>query len=369
MKPAIPKKLPRTDIDWTGLVPSISAANRALAEYKGVLFGIPNPEILLSPLTTQEAVLSSRIEGTRATFVEVLRYEAGEEAEQEERRLDIQEIINYRRALRAAEKAMLRRPFSLNLLLRLHSILLEGVRGRDKGRGRFRTVQNYIGLPGARLEDALYVPPEPNRVKEYMDNWEKYYHGEERDPLVQLAVVHAQFEAIHPFVDGNGRLGRMLVPLFLNEKALLTRPTFYISSLLEMRRSEYYQTLRGLDGPESWNRWIEFFLAALAEQSRQNTDKVRGILALRERLVEEVSNLTRSKHSVVLLDRVFRQPIFEPNNLLGDRALPSKPAVMTLLGKMREAGILRVLRPARGRRPQILALAELINLCEGRKVL
>jgi hypothetical protein len=138
---------------------------------------------------------------------------------------------------------------------------------------------------------------------------------------------------------------------------------------LEVRRSEYYQALRALDGPEGWNRWIEFFLAALAEQSRENTAKARGILALRGRLVEQVSDLTRSKHTTVLLDHVFRKPIFEPNSLLGDRALASKPAVMILLGKMREAGILRVLRPARGRRPQILALAELVNLCEGRKVL
>ncbi len=369
MKPAVPKKLPRTDIDWMGLVPSISAANRALAEYNGVLFGIPNPEILLSPLTTQEAVLSSRIEGTRATFVEVLRYEAGEQPAQDERRLDIQEIINYRRALRAAEAAIRRRPFSLNLLLKLHGILLEGVRGRHKGRGRFRSVQNYIGPLGAGIEDALYVPPEPTRVMEYMDDWEKYYHAGERDPLVQLAVIHAQFEVIHPFIDGNGRLGRMLVPLFLNEKRLLSWPTFYISSVLEARRPEYYETLRGLDGPKSWNRWIQFFLNALTEQSRQNAEKARGILSLRERLVREVSRLTRSRHTILLLDRIFRQPIFEPSSLFADKALPSKPAVMTLLGKMRDAGILRVLRQAKGRQAQILALAELVNLCEGREVM
>lgn len=369
MKPAVPKKLPRTDIDWKGLVPALGAANRALAEYNGVLLGIPNPELLLSPLTTQEAVLSSRIEGTRATLAEVLRHEAGEQMEEERARLDIQEIVNYRRALWAAKAALRSRPFNLNLLLKLHSILLEGVRGRYGGRGRFRKVQNYIGPPGARVEKAYYVPPDPGRVMEYMDNWERYYHGEERDPLVQLALIHAQFEVIHPFIDGNGRLGRMLVPLFLAEKTLLAWPTFYISSFFEANRRDYYDSLRALDGAESWNRWIRFFLNALTEQSRQNTAKAQRILALRQRLAQQLLSLTRSKHAIPLLDRIFHQPIFEPSSLLPDKALPTKPAVMALLRKMREEGILEVLREASGRRSQILALAELVNLVEGRKVI
>ncbi|MFV2044991.1 MAG: Fic family protein [Anaerolineales bacterium] len=369
MKPAVPNKLPRTDIDWKGLIPELGAANRALARYNGVLLGIPNPEILLSPLTTQEAVLSSRIEGTRATLVEVLKHEAGEKLPQEQARLDVQEIMNYRRALRSAETALHSRPFNLNLLLNLHSILMEDVRGRYRGRGRFRTVQNYIGPPGGDIEDAYFVPPDPSRVLEYMDNWEKYYHGEERDPLVQLALIHAQFEVIHPFVDGNGRLGRMLVPLFLMEKELLARPTFYISSFFEARRQEYYEALRALDGAETWNRWIRFFLNALVEQSSRNTDKAQQILALRERLAERVLGLTRSRFAVPLLGRIFRQPILVPTSLFPDEGLPTKPAVMTLLRKMRDEGMLLVLREPSGRRPQILALAELVNLVEGRKVI
>lgn len=368
MKPAVPRKLPRTDIDWEALIPELGAANRALAEYNGVLRGMPNPELLLSPLTTQEAVLSSRIEGTRATLVEVLRHEAGEHAAEERTRLDIQEIINYRRALRTAEAELRTRPFNLNLLLKLHSTLLESVRGRYGGRGRFRTVQNFVGPPGADIEQAYFIPPEPGRVMEYMDNWERYYHGQERDPLVQLALIHAQFEVIHPFVDGNGRLGRMLVPLFLVEKGLLGWPTFYISSFFEARRRNYYDALRALDGGATWNRWIHFFLHAVVEQSHKNSETVRQILVLRERLAEELLHLTRSRYALPLLDRIFRRPIFEPSSLLPDRALPTKPALMTLLGKMKEAGMLKVLREARGRRSQILALAELVNLVEGRKV-
>ena len=368
MKPYSPKKLPLKNLAWERLIPEIGAANRAIAHYDGVLRAIPNPEILLSPLTTQEAVLSSRIEGTRATLGEVLKFEAGEPVPEEEKRRDIEEIVNYRRALRAAEAGLERRPFNLNLLRQLHGILLEGVRGRDKGRGGFRTVQNYIAPPGASMEQAEFIPPDPTRVLEAMDNWEKYYHAEERDGLVQLAIIHAQFEVIHPFVDGNGRLGRMLVPLFLFERGILDRPMFYLSAYLEAHRGEYYARLRALNGIETWHAWIVFFLEAVSDQARLNSDKAHGILELYERLKREMLALTRSQYAVPFLDHLFRQPIFAPSDLLAFDDMPSKPMVMQLTRKLRQAGILTVIREARGRRGQILALGELVNLCEGRKV-
>ena len=368
MKPTVPRTLPLARIDWENLIPQIGAANRALAHYDGILYGLPSPQVLLSPLTTQEAVLSSRIEGTQVTLGEVLKFEAGEEVAEEAKRQDIQEIINYRRALLIAERELKRRPFNLNLLLQLHGMLLDSVRGQNKGRGRFRTVQNFIGAPGASIEEALYVPPEPRLVVEYMDNWEKYYHAEERDPLVQLALVHAQFEVIHPFVDGNGRLGRILLPLFLHEKGILSRPMFYLSVYLDGHRDEYVALLRGLNGPESWNRWIGFFLQALIEQARQNGEKARGILALYERLKGEIIDATHSQYAVPLLDRLYRQPVFSSSTLVADRTMPSKPMVFTLLKRLREANILTLVREGSGRRPQILALSELVNLCEGKKV-
>lgn len=207
MKPFTPEKLPIKDIDWEGLIPVLGKANRALAKYDGALYGLPNPEVLLSPLTTQEAVLSSRIEGTQATLGEVLKFDAGEEPQQESKRLDIQEIVNYRRALRVAEAELQSRPFNLNLLLHLHDLLLDSVRGRNKARGQFRKHQNWIGAPGSTVESADFVPPAPEILPEYLDNWEKYYHLDRPDPLVQLAIIHAQFEILHPFLDGNGRLG------------------------------------------------------------------------------------------------------------------------------------------------------------------
>ena len=368
-KPFVPDLLPHKDVRWESLIPLIGKANRALAHYEGVLYGVPNPAVLLAPLTTQEAVLSSKIEGTQATLGEVLKFEAGEEPKQEARRQDIHEITNYRRALRVAEKELKTRPFNLNLLLKLHSILLDSVRGRDKGRGHFRTVQNYIGTTGTPMEQAAFIPPEPSRLRELMDNWEKYYHMERPDPLVQLAVIHAQFEIIHPFVDGNGRLGRILIPLYLYEKQLLSQPMFYLSSYLEAHRDAYIEHLRALgEKDDAWNEWIIFFLTALVEQAQENSKKARMIMDLYEGLKVRVLDLTHSQFAVPLLDNLFARPILRSSDLDGQKSMPSKPMIMTLLKKLKEDGILKVIRKGSGRRAQVLALPDLINLCEGRKV-
>lgn len=368
LKPFTPEKLPIMDVDWELLIPLIGQANRALARYDGVLYGVPNPGVLLSPLTTQEAVLSSRIEGTRATLGEVLKYDAGEEASEESKRLDIQEIINYRRALRLAEEELKARPFSLNLLLKLHGSLLDSVRGKDKARGRFRTTQNWIGAPNSTIEQAQFIPPDPVAVPEYLDNWEKYYHTERPDPLVQLAILHAQFEIIHPFLDGNGRLGRMLVPLFLYEKQVLSKPMFYLSDYLEAHRDEYVDALRALGLPGNWNRWIAFFLRALITQAEDNAAKARQIMALYERLKTRVLDLTHSQFAVPLLDLLFTTPIFRSSLLESQPGMPSKPMIHAMLNKLKKEGILKVVQEGAGRRAQVLALAELINLCEGRNV-
>lgn len=369
MEPCIPDKLPIKDINWEPLIPIIGRSNRALAYYDGILNVISNPDVLLSPLTTQEAVLSSRIEGTQATFGEVLKYEAGEAPEGESRRLDIEEIMNYRRAMRLAEDELQRRPFSLNLLKRLHDVLLTGVRGRNKARGEFRTTQNWIGPPGSRIEDAQFVPPVPGLVADYLYNWEEYWHQDRPDPLVQLAVIHAQFEIIHPFLDGNGRLGRMVIPLFLHEKGLLSHPEFYVSAYLEEHRDEYTRQLRALcTEAGAWNRWIEFFLTALDEQARANAARARQILELYEAFKDRVIDLTHSQYAVPLLDEMFKSPIFQTSIFYSLPGMPSKPAIGTILNKLRNGGLLKLVRAGSGRRPQVLALAELINLCEGKKL-
>lgn len=369
MLPFAPSLLPEIDVHWESLIPFIGPANRALANFNGILYGLQHPQIFLAPLTTQEAVLSSKIEGTQATLGEVLQYEAGAEPEQEWRRQDIQEILNYRQALRTAQKELLTRPFNLNLLLELHSILLDSVRGQGMGRGRFRTVQNWIGAAGCGVEQAQFIPPQPSLVPGCMHNWEQYYHSEAPDLLVQLAILHAQFEIVHPFLDGNGRLGRIAIPLFLFEKGLLSEPVFYLSAYLERHREEYVSRLRALGASrDGWNRWIEFFLIAMTEQARANLDTARGIMNLYARLKVQVIELTHSQFAVPLLDALFEQPIFAASALFGRPGLPSKPVITNLLSKLRGAEILTSLREASGRRAQMFAFPELLDLCEGRPV-
>lgn len=369
MKPFQPETLPPQALAWEDLIPAIGKANRALARYDGVLHGIPNPGVLLAPLTTAEAVLSSKIEGTQATLGDVMRFEAGEELEKESKRADINEILNYRKALLTAEGELKRRPFSLNMLCGMHGILLDGVRGHDRRKGRFRTTQNWIGPDGAAIEQAVFVPPEPATVPGHMDAWEQYYKGAERDPLVQLAIVHAQFEIIHPFDDGNGRMGRILVPIFLFEKQILQRPMFYLSEWLEAHRHEYVAGLRALGRDmDGWNRWCAFFLRAIEEQAAQNEAKARAILELYSRLKSRVLDLTHSQFGVPLLDQMFQRPIFQSQHLKFKPHEPSRPAVANLLRKLREDGILKPLRESSGRRGAVYAFPELLNLCEGKRV-
>lgn len=370
MRPFEPDSLPLQAIYWEGLLPDIVKATRSLAFYDGLLQGIPEPAVLLSPLTTQEAVLSSKIEGTRATLGDVLQFDAGQSPQEEERRRDIGEIVNYRRALRYAEHALESRRFSLGLLKELHTLLLDSVRGEAKQPGVFRTTQNWIGTLGTPIEQALFIPPDPLHLLGYLENWEKFYHYELPDRLVQLAIIHAQFEILHPFNDGNGRLGRILIPLFLFEHGILSKPMFYLSGYLEKHRDRYVSSLREIGKtPNAWHEWILFFLRAVDEQAQDNGEKVKSIMDLYNRLKDEVLQLTHSQYAIPLLDKLFTQPIFQAGQLASDPIMPSRPMITNLLGKLKKAGILFVLEPGSGRRAETLAFSELVNLCEGREAL
>lgn len=235
--------------------------------------------------------------------------------------------------------------------------------------GKLRTIQNWIGAPGTPIEQAQFVPPDPQRLMEFLDNWEKYYHLERPDALVQLGIIHAQFEIIHPFLDGNGRLGRMIIPIFLFEKKVLTRPMFYLSAYFEGNRDAYVEHLRKLGQAKgAWNDWIQFFLLAVDEQAKANAAKARAIIDLYGRLKQQVVDLTHSQFAVPLLDRLFARPVFQISHLEG-RKMPTRPMITGLVTKLKEAGILKVLRQGSGRRGQVFVLSELLNVTEGRKVL
>ncbi|MTI14236.1 Fic family protein [Sansalvadorimonas verongulae] len=369
MKPYIPDPLPLQTLDYGQLITLVGEANAALAEYSGLLQGIINPEVMLSPLTNQEAVLSSKIEGTQATVEEVLEHEAGERFD-EVKQADIQEILNYRKALILAQEHIGEgRPISLSLLLQLHQILLESVRGEKKKPGEFRKDQNWIGRTGCSMEQASFVPPDPLLLPEHLDAWSHYLNGKDFDILAQAAVVHAQFELLHPFKDGNGRIGRLLIPLFLFSKGRLSSPMFYLSSFLETNREEYYQRLQHISREGDWNGWIQFFLHGIVVQARDNVLRVKAIMALYERTKARVRELTGSKFTMQLVDTLFDRPIFQAS----DFAKRSEISKVTLHGLLRQLhtpeGPIVILKEGAGRRPSIYAFPELLNICEGKEVL
>lgn len=360
MKPYMPQSLPLESVDWVRFITLIGQANAELARYDGTLQGIINPGVLLSPLTTKEAVISSKIEGTQASLEEVLKYEASPDVKTKKYD-DIREIMNYREAMRFAIQWMKEKPITLNLIKQMHGVLLDSVRGKDRSRGNFRTGQNYIGKPGAPIEQARYIPPDPLILMEHLSNFEKYFHYDEKDRLVQLAIVHAQFEIIHPFLDGNGRLGRILIPLFLCEKKVLHSPMFYISEYLESNRDEYYDKLRAISEDRKWDDWIEFFLKAIIEQAKANSIKAKSILDLYNKKKTRITEITHSQYAIKILDTIFARPIFNTTDFIKHSRIP-KPSAMRLLRILHKEGILSTLKEGSGRRAEILMFNKLINI-------
>jgi len=362
MKPHIPLRLPIEKLDWRPFIKLIGSANAALARYDGILQAVIDPQILLSPLTTQEAVLSSKIEGTQATIEEVFRFEgASEEPEEESKKQDIKEIINYRNAIQYAIEELKNKPININLLHKLHFILLNSVRGQNKARGEFRTIQNWIGKPGLPIEHAIYVPPEPLKIIECMSNLEKYIHYEEDDSLVQLAIIHAQFEMIHPYIDGNGRLGRMLIPLFLFEKKQLSSPMFYLSSFLELNREEYYSRLQAVSRANDWTGWILFFLNAVNQQAIVNTKKAKDILDLYSAKKEKISTLTKSRYAFRMVDTLFKMPVFTTTRFISESQIP-KMTAMRHLQILEKNKVLDVIRFASGSMPALYMFRKLVEI-------
>lgn len=370
MKPCVPDQLPLNNLDWEKLVSLIGSANAALARYDGMLQFIPNPAVLLSPLITQEAVLSSRIEGTVTTLAEVLEYEASEEIDPEKRD-DARETLNYRRAMNSAVKSALgtlaERGISLHMIRQIHEILMDSVRGQEKNPGQFREKQNWIGPKNSAIEEARFVPPSPMLLGQCLDNFENYLRFQDMDRMVQLAIAHAQFEIIHPFDDGNGRVGRILIPLFLYQKEVLSSPNFYISAYLERHKDEYNDHLLGITEKGDWMGWITFFLNALIEQAKENTNTVKEVIALYERMKSQIAELTRSRFSPQALDALFSFPVFRSTDFAERSGIP-KASALRIIHALHEGGVLKLLRPGQGRRSAIYAFPELISITEGRDV-
>jgi len=361
--PHVPDQLPLDCLDWTKFISLIGRANAELARYDATLQAIVNPQVLLSPLTTQEAVLSSKIEGTQTSLEEVLQYDASQEVSPE-RQSDMHEVLNYRRAMREAIEYMKDRPVCLDLVLKIQGTLLEGVRGQELGRGQLRKSQNWIGSPSSSVETAKFVPPDPVTLPSRVSNWENYIHYDEKDRLVQLAIIHAQFEILHPFNDGNGRVGRMILPLVLYGYGMLSSPMFYLSGYLEKNRETYYDRLHQITKSGQWDDWVLFFLTAVTEQAKENSQKAQAILHLYERMKTRVPEAISTQFTIQTIDALFDRPIFETTDFVDRSSIP-RASALRILRALQEASILAVVRESSGRRPAILMFRELIGLAEG----
>lgn len=286
-----------------GLVLALSRADSALSELSGLGRQLPNPHLLIASYVRREAVLSSRIEGTRASLSDLLLDEADLDPSGD---ADVREVRNYVDALEHGLARLGELPLSLRLVRELHERLMQGVRGDRATPGEFRRSQNWIGPAGSTPVTAPYVPPPPDLMMEALGDWEKFLHERDRFPdLVQCAVMHEQFEAIHPFLDGNGRVGRLLITLFLVERGRLSQPLLYLSDYIEAHRQEYYDALQRVRTEGDWPGWLRFFLTGVEETARAAVLQASRLMDLREayRL-----RLNRRPNALRLLDELFVNP-------------------------------------------------------------
>ena len=348
-------------INYTPLIKDISEANRILGSLNGLLANIPNQSLLISPLLTKEAVASSKIEGTQATIEEVFKYEAeGKSSEKGAKEQDIREIINYRTAVHFAIELLKERPIGENFIKKLHSILLDSVRGSNKDRGNFRKIPVFIGKPGATIENAIFVPPDASEISQLISNLEKFINSpDEPDVLVQTAIAHYQFEAIHPFMDGNGRIGRLLIPLMLYEKEILSYPLLYVSEFFERNRNDYYGYLRMVDEEEDWESWVKYFLKSIKEQALDTQNKVLNMLELYKSVKEKLSDFN-SQYAIHLLDIIFENPVTSFKNIKTKISTNSYQTIYNLLEKFQEENIL--IEITGGKRNKIYVFDDLMKI-------
>lgn len=259
----------------------LSQADRALGRLDGATDALPNPELFVSMYVRKEAVLSSQIEGTQASLIDVLEFES--QALEPNNPKEVGEVVNYISAINYGLERLKSLPISLRLIREIHNELMKGVRGAERNPGEFRRTQNWIGASGCSLAEAAYVPPPPHQMLQSLDNLEKFLHSSQPLPtLIKVGLAHAQFETIHPFLDGNGRTGRLLITFLLCEQNILQRPLLYISYYFKKYRSEYYSHLQAIRDTGNWEGWLKFFLLGVYETAQEATSTARQIVSLKE---------------------------------------------------------------------------------------
>lgn len=307
----IPANLPPepTIVMNTRLIKLLSDAHGALCRLDGVASVLPNVDLFVAMYVRQEAVLSSQIEGTQSTLEDILEFEVDATGKDIPR--DVEEVVNYVKAINYGLHRLEELPLSLRLIREIHGILLEGVHGGNRTPGEFRKSQNWIGPAGATISSATFVPPPAHEMKKALDNFEKFLHDEDSyHVLIHAGLAHAQFETIHPFLDGNGRVGRLLITFLLCEKKVLHQPLLYLSFYLKAHRAEYYDRLMAIRNDDNWEGWLEFFLTGIFEVSKSATYTARRILELREKLQDLVSKkMAGNAMGFRLLDYLFEHPL------------------------------------------------------------
>lgn len=318
----------------------LSDADRALGRLDGVTAVLPNPDLFVAMYVKQEAVFSSQIEGTQSTLEDVLEYEAA--PTREKRPKDVEEVVNYVRAMNHGLQALDKLPLSLRLIRQIHAELMKGVRGGERTPGEFRRSQNWIGPPGCSLADAQFVPPPPHEMKQALGQLETFLHSRTSLPvLIHCGLAHAQFETIHPFLDGNGRMGRLLITFLLCERRVLHKPLLYLSYFLKAHRAEYYDRLMAVRNAGDWEGWLRFFLRGVHAVSTTSTETARSILDMRERhRVHITERLSNSANALKLLDYLFQRPMVSASEAKQVMEV-SYVTASNVIGKLEEAGLLK----------------------------
>lgn len=333
------------------LMDLLSKADRALGRLDGVASVLPNPDLFVAMYVRQEAVLSSQIEGTQSTLEDVLEWEISSIKAQHDNPKDVEEVVNYISAMNYGLERLAEFPLSLPLIKEIHAQLLRQGRGARREPGQFRHTQNWIGAEGCTLATATFVPPPPHEMMEALDNFEKFLHYDKPLPvLIHCGLAHAQLETIHPFLDGNGRIGRLLITFLLCQRQVLERPLLYLSLYLKAHLAQYYDRLMAIRTDGDWEGWLKFFLRGVAQTSLAAMQTARDILHLRERGRNVLfHSLDKSTYSQSLLDYIFEHPIItvhmaqqhlkcsyaKANNLISQFASPNIGLLQLVAGAQR----------------------------------
>lgn len=349
----IPKPLPPVppiNID-VELLKLLSDADRKLGRLDGITQILPNPDLFVAMYVKKEAVLSSQIEGTQASLIDIL----GED-DPKRKSLDVGEIVNYVKAMNYGINRLSELPLSLRLIREIHSILLKDGRGSNRSPGDFRRTQNWIGPAGCSLMDATFVPPPVPEMNEAMSQLELFMHEEDDIPtLIKIGIIHAQFETIHPFLDGNGRMGRLLITFWLCQKEILSKPLLYLSYYFKQNRLEYYDRLTAVREKGDWENWLKFFLKGVAQVSDQAISSAKEIINLRDSyskmLYQRNSNNANYQK---LLDSLFEQPVITINKIKGLLSV-SYPTANSLVSDFCDMNILKQLENKKRNTPFIFA--------------